>query len=613
MRNLLAPGQLTASAAGSMFREGPRVEDSRAKSRIIRFGDYEADLRSGELLKRGARIRLPGKCFEVLLRLLENPGELVTREDLRARLWPGQIFVDFENNLNTMVARLREALNDSAEKPRFIETLPRRGYRFIAQIAEDSPRVPAPRRIKMAVLPLENLSGDPSQEYFSDGMTEEMITHLAALAPERLGVIARTSAMRYKGTRKSIACIGRELGVDYVVEGSVRRVDDRVRVSAQLIQVGDQTHLWANSFDSGLGDILKVQTEVARAIARHIEVAVSPAGDRWLRRRAAVDPQAYDAYIKGLYHFSHFNPAGLNKAVEYFEFAVGKDPRYAPAYARLAATHALMGFLGYAGASEAMPKAEKAALSALQADDTHPDAHGALAWVHWFYYWNLAEAEREFERAVELAPNDPLHHWFLAVFLGSMREDHQRAIAETELAQELDPLSIHIHSSAGWVFYWARLYDRAIAQSRKALEMDPNCIPAYHPLGLALLAKSSFDEAIAALLEAAHRFGDHASLGYLGLAYGLAGRRAEAREVLAQLERRAASQKVPPNCFAWVHLGLGENQTALDWIEKAYAARLPLVLWLRCAPTMDPLRSEPRYEQLLARLNLLSRISQHGV
>jgi tetratricopeptide (TPR) repeat protein len=194
-----------------------------------------------------------------------------------------------------------------------------------------------------------------------------------------------------------------------------------------------------------------------------------------------------------------------------------------------------------------------------------------------------------------------------------MREDHQRAIAETELAQELDPLSIHIHSSAGWVFYWARHYDRAIAQSRKALDMDPNCIPAYHPLGLALLAKSSFDEAIAALLEAAHRFGDHASLGYLGLAYGLAGRRAEAREVLAQLEQRAASQKVPPNCFAWVHLGLGENQAALDWMERAYAARLPIVLWLRCAPTMDPLRSDPRFEQLLARLNLLPRVSQHGV
>ncbi|MCX6634101.1 MAG: winged helix-turn-helix domain-containing protein [Acidobacteria bacterium] len=589
------------------------METSDTRSGVIRFGEYEADLRSGELSKRGTRIRLPGKPFEVLALLLEHPGELVTREELRARLWPGDVFVDFENNLNTAVARLREALGDSAEKPRFIETLPRRGYRFIGRPPEIPVSVSPPsRRFKLAVLPLENLSGDPAQEYFSDGMTEEMITQLASLAPERLGVIARTSAMRYKGTRKDIARIGRELGVDYVVEGSVRRADDRLRISAQLIQVSDQTHLWANSFDGGLGDILRVQSEVARAITQQIEVTVSPAGERCFRRAPAVDPEAYDAYIKGLYHFSHFNPSGLNKAIEYFELAIRKDPEYAAANAKLATTHALMGFWGYVPASEAMPKAEKAALAALQVNDTHPDAHGALAWVHWFHYWNLAEAEREFERAVELAPNDPLHHWFLSLFLGSMREDHQRAIAEAELALELDPLSALIQSSAGWVFYWARHYDRTIAQSRKALEMDPNCIPAYYTLGLALLAKSSFDEAIAALVEATHRFGDHVSLGYLGLAYGLAGRRAEAREVLAQLERRAASQKVPPYCFVWVYLGLGENQAALDWIEKAYAAHIPITLWLRCAPTLDPLRSEPRFEQLLARLNLLPRAASHG-
>jgi tetratricopeptide (TPR) repeat protein len=283
-----------------------------------------------------------------------------------------------------------------------------------------------------------------------------------------------------------------------------------------------------------------------------------------------------------------------------------------PAYGKLATTHALMGFWGYVPACEAMPKVEKAALVALQADDTHPDAHGALAWVHWFYHWNLAEAEREFERAVELAPNDPLHHWFLSSFLGSMREDHQRAIAEAELAQELDPLSVLIQSSAGWVFYWARHYDRTIAQSRKALEMDPNCIPAYYTLGLALMAKSSFDEAIAALLEAGHRFGDHTSLGYLGLAYGLAGRREEARQVLAQLEQRAASQKVPLVCLAWVCIGLGENQTALDWLETAYAKHNTNILFLRCAPYYDPLRSEPRFEQLLARLPLLPAVLPRG-
>ena len=587
------------------------MESSDARSGVIRFGEYEADLRSGELRKRGTRIKLPGKSFDVLALLLEHPGELVTREELQARLWPADVFVDFENNLNTAVARVREALGDSAEKPRFIETLPRRGYRFIARLPDTPARVLSPAgRSKLAVLPLENLSGDPAQEYFSDGMTEELITQLAGLTPERLAVIARTSAMHYKGTRKDVARIGRELGVDYVVEGSVRRADGRVRISVQLIQVSDQTHLWAQSYDSGLGDILKVQTEVAQAIARQIQITLPSTGG--LRPALAVDPEAYDAYIKGLYHFSHFNPSGLNKAIEYFELAIKKDPRYAAAYAKLATTHALLGFFGWATASQAFPKAEKAALAALQVDDTHPDAHHALADAHFFHHWNLAAAEREYQRAVELAPNDPFQRWGLFMFLGSMREDHAQAVAEAELARELDPLSVLLRSSFGYVLFWSRRYDQAIAESRGALEMDPNCVLAYYVLGLAWLAKCSFEDAIAVFLEATHRFRDSYSLACLGMAYGLAGRQAEAREALAELERRAASQAVSPASFAWVYIGLGDKQSALDWLEKALAQHHPSVLWLRCSPPFDPLRSEPRFEQLLARLNLLPRAASHG-
>jgi TolB-like protein len=572
------------------------VGASDARSAVVRFGEYEADLRSSELRKRGTRIRLPGQSFAVLAFLLEHPGELVTREELRARLWPAQVFVDFENNLNTAVARLREALGDSAEKPRFIETLPRRGYRFVAPLSE------APvRRIKLAVLPFENLSGDSTQEYFSDGMTEEMITQLAGLAPDRLGVIARTSAMHYKGARKDIARIGRELGVDYVVEGSVRRADDRVRISAQLILVSDQTHLWAQSYDGELGDILKLQSEVAEAITRQIEVTVSP------RRVITVVPEAYDAYIKGLHHFGRFNPGDLHRAIGYFELAIEKDPRYAPPHAKLATTHALMGFFGYVPAAEAFPQAERAALAALQRDDTHPDAHHTLADAHFFHHWNLAEAEREYQRAVELAPNDPFQRWGLSMFLGSMREDYRRAVAEAELARELDPLSVLLRSSFGYVLLWSRRHDRAIAESRAALEMDPNCLLAYYVLGLAWLAKGSFEDAIAVFLDATHRFGDTYSLGCLGMAYGLAGRQAEAREALAELERRADSQAVSPATFAWVYIGLGDNQSALDWLEKAVAQHHPSVLWLRCSPPFDPLRSEPRYAELLARLPLLPR------
>lgn len=577
---------------------------------VCRFGRFEFNRQTGELRKAGTEIKIPLQAARVLALLTGRAGDLVTRDEIRREIWGDETFVDFELGLNLCINRIRVALGDNARSPVYIETLSRRGYRFIGRLRKPSP-VPLPsRKIKLAVLPLENLSGDASQEYFSDGMTEEMITQLAGLAPEGLGVIARTSAMRYKGTRKDIGRIGRELGVDYLVEGSVRRADDRVRISAQLIQVSDQAHLWANSFDGGLGDILKVQEEIAHTIARQIEIAVS-ASRRGGLRAAAVVPEAHDAYLKGLYHFSHFSPAGLNKAVEYFETAIEKDPRYASAYAKLATTHAWMGFWGYAPAAVLL-EAEETAQGALRVDPDHADAHGALAVVHWLHHWKLGEAEREFERAVELAPNDPLHHWFLAVFLASMREDHQRALREVEMALELDPLSIHVHSNAGWVLYWAREYDRAIAQSRKALEMDPDCVSAYHPLGLALLAKSSFEEAITVLREASQRFGDPSAFGYLGMAYGLAGRPAEARDVLAELERRAQTQDVPPHCFAWVYLGLGNNQAALDWIERAYTAHTPIVLWLRCCPPVDPLRSEPRYQQLIARLPLLPRASTIG-
>ncbi|MGA2325497.1 MAG: winged helix-turn-helix domain-containing protein [Bryobacteraceae bacterium] len=575
-------------------------------AKTIRFGAYELDLRSGELHKHGVKIKLRDKSFEVLTLLLERPGEVVRREELRARLWPADVFVDFDNNLNTAVTRLREALGDSADKPRFIETLPRRGYRFIAHVsqpARDADRASA-RKARLAVLPFENLSGDPAQEYFSDGMTEEMITQLAALAPERLGVIARTSAMHYKGARKDIAGIGCELDLDYAVEGSVRRAGDRVRISAQLIQVRDQTHLWAKSYDSELRNILQLQGEVAEAIVRQIDVTVSPAGQRSLRRARPVDPEAHDAYIRGLFEYNKFNPSGLDQAVEHFGLAIEKDPQYALAHAKLAIARAFIGFWGYGPPSETFPKAEAAAGRALALDDTISDAHIALGIVHWFYHWKLEACQREFERAVDLSPNDPTAHWALAMFLGSMKEDHRKAVAGVSLAQELDPLSMSIRSTAGWVFYWSRQFDRAIAHCRKTLEMDENSVQAYLVLGLAALAIGSLNEAVAALEESAARFGDLFSLGDLGLAYGLAGEREKACAVIRQLEETARSQQVPSIFLAYAHSGLEDKDQALDYLEKAYAEHYAPILWLRVSPQYDALRGDPRYERLLHRLDL---------
>jgi TolB-like protein len=444
------------------------VPGSEPTSRFIRFGPFEVDLRAGELRKHGIKVKLREQSFQVLALLLEHPFEVVTREESRAQLWRADVFVDFENNLNTAVTRLREALGDSTEKPRYVETLPRRGYRFVAPVSKGGPRPDECRagNVRLTVLPFDNLSGDPAQEYFSDGMTEELITELACLAPGRLGVIARTSAMRYKGSRREVTRIGRELDVDYVVEGSVRRADNRVRISAQLIKVDDQTHLWAKSYDSELRDALQLQRDIAQAIVRQIDVNLALGSVDRMQRAHVLDPEAYDTYLLGLHQFSRASPSSFKRADECFRLAIERDPRFGPAHAKLAMANALSAFFGYAPHSEAFPQAESAARTALELDGSLTEALSALATVHWFHHWNLAECDRLLDHAVGLNPNDPTAHWTMAMFQGSMKEDHRRAAIEASLALLLDPLSIVIRSMTCWLPYWSREYDRAIAQAR---------------------------------------------------------------------------------------------------------------------------------------------------
>jgi TolB-like protein len=580
--------------------------DSDQTRKIVRSGCFEVDLRAGELRKLGVRIKLREKSFDVLALLLEHAGEVVTRDELKNRLWPADVFVDFDNNLNTAVTRLREALGDSAEKPRFVETLPRRGYRWMAPVSKGGPGNEERRggNVRLAVLPFDNPNGDPAQEYFSDGMTEELITELARVAAGRLGVIARTSIMHYKGSRKDGARIGRDLALDYIVEGSVRRADERVRISAQLIRVVDQTHLWAQSYDSELRDALSLQCDVARAIAHQVGVNLAPGGAQRVERPLPVHPGAYDAYLLGLHQFSRASPSGFEKACECFHLAIERDPRFASAYAKLAMAHALSAYFGYAPHSEAFPMAESAARRALQLDGTLTEAHSALATVHWFYYWNLAACERELECAVALNPNDPTAHWTLAMFLGSMKEDHQRAEAEAGLALSLDPLSIAIRSMICWLPYWAREYDRAIAQARATLELDENALQAFYVMGTAARAKGEFDDAIAVLERSAAKFGDPFSLAYLGMTYGCAGEQERARAVLLRLEQSCAPHPVPPVFRAFVHAGSGEKGLALDQIDQAFGQHDALVLWLRVSPDWDTLRGEPRFQHFLNRLDL---------
>src|SRR5437667_2539626 len=438
---------------GHQFGE-PSMEAAHPVQSTVRFGVFEVNLRAGELRKQGARIKLQEQPFHVLQMLLEQPGEIVTREELQKRIWPADTFVDFDQGLNNAIKRLREALRDSAETPRFIETIPRRGYRFIGMTGSSTP---GPIRA-LAVLRLENLSRDPQREYFAEGLTEALITTLAKIG--ELRVVSRTSAMQYKGVHKSLREIARELDVDAIVEGTVLRSGHRVRITAQLIDASKETHLWAESYERGLRDVLTLQAEVAQAIAREVQVKLTPEERAHLAQVRRVDPEAYEAYLKGRYHWNRHSAEGFGKAVQYFQEAIAKDPTYAAAYTGLADCFSILGMWGLVPPDEGCGKAKVLALQSLELDPSLAEAHVSLAWATMFYDYDFVAAEREFERSFELNPRNATAHHFFGFYLGLMGR-YEEGYTELKRAIRLDPHSGVIHCSLGFVYSTARRYDQA--------------------------------------------------------------------------------------------------------------------------------------------------------
>ncbi len=579
--------------------------------RLIRFGVFELDLRSGELQKQGRKIRLEGQPVQILVCLLEKPGELVTREELHRKLWPADTFVNFEHGLNTAVKRLRQALNDSADSPRFVETLPRRGYRFIAPIqavaaggdasavnvaaavaevpttrdlpeAKDDDQVDLsgktvvfihrrwPRAWKrsgafllvvlgicvvwiawtlrqpshppvvirsLAVLPLENLSGDASQDYFSDGMTDELITELGQIS--ELRVISRTSVMTYKGAHKSLPQIARDLNVDSVVEGTVLRSGNKVRITAQLILAAADKHLWAQSYEGPLGDTLALQKQVARSIAEQIRIELTPHEQAVLKNVKRVNPDAYEAYLKGRYFWNKRTEDGLKKASDYFNQAIEKDPNYAQAYAGLADSYALLGDWEYGvlAPKEAYPRAKAAATKALELDSNLGEAHISLAFCLDGFDWDWESAGREFRRGVELSPGYATGHQWYAWHLAALGRNDE-AIAELKKAESLDPLSLIIGADLAEELLIAHRYDEAIKQSRKTMAMDPFFAVAHYELGQAFVQKQMYKEAIAELQKAIElSAGSTTYTSNLAYAYAVSGMRNEAAKILNDLMR----------------------------------------------------------------------------
>jgi len=461
---------------------------------------------------------------------------------------------------------------------------------------------PATKRTILAVLPFENLSGDPEQEYFSDGLTEEMITQLGRVSPRQLGVIARTSAMQYKNSSKRIDEIGRELGAQYVLEGSVRRATDRVRITVQLVEAQSQTQLWSHTYDRELRDVFFVQGDVARAIAQEIQLRVGPEEESRLTIQA-VHPEAYEHYLKGRFHWNKRTEEDLNKAVEHFEQAVEREPNYARAYAGLADSYIVLGY--YWGTPRQLyPKAKAAATRALLLDGSLGEAHASYAQVLFRNDWDWAAAETAYKRAIELSPNYATAHQWYALFLAETGRA-QEAVYESQRAQELDPLSLIINTTVGWSFYLARDYDRAIEQYRKTLDLNPNWAPGHCFLGNSYLAQGRYVEAIPELEKAVELAGrPDGYVAYLGFAFGVSGQKEQALQLLVELKHRAKTTYVAPSNIARVHVGLDEHDQALGFFEQAYEVHDDGLLALKWDPSYDQLRANPRAQALLRRIYL---------
>ena len=644
------------------------MEEFSSSARSVRFGVFEVDLRAGDLKRKGIRTKLQGQPFLLLITLLKRRGEVVTREELRRTLWPEDTFVDFDHSLGSAINKLREALGDSATHPRFIETVPRRGYRFIAPLEavgeteiapEVSEPIPDPEPLSstslpnvensarpghaaarrpwpsvwtvfagaivllaagltffviprsrppalirsLAVLPLENLSGDPAQDSFSDGMTDALITELGQLGDLR--VISRTSAMTYKGTHKSLPQIARDLKVDALVEGAVLRSGSQVRITAQLVLADADKQLWAKSYEGELRDTLTLQSQVARAIAEEIRTQLTPHEQAVLKNANRVNPEAYEAYLKGRYFWNKRTADGLSKAIDFFDQAVKRKPDYALAYAGLADSYALAGDWKYGllAPREAYPKAKAAATEAIALDGTLGEAHISLAFCLDNFEWNWESAGKEFTRGIEFSPNYPIGHEWYGWHLASLGR-HGEAVAEVEKAASLDPLSPSIGADLAEELLVAHRLDEAVEQIRKTMILDPFFAPAHYVLGQTLVQKHSYNEAIAELQKAIELSpGSSAFTANLAYAYAVSGMRDQAERILNDLKNRSpqASSNAPE--VAMVYVGLGEKDSAMAWLEKAYAERFSP--WVLMRPCFNPMRSDPRFQDLLHRIGLI--------
>lgn len=648
------PVEVNDASQSAFVEAGMATHPSQAPksgASMVRFGPYALDLNLVELRKSGRPIRLPPQASKVLALVASRPGELVTRAEIQQEIWGNGAFVDFEQGLNCCIKQVRDALGDHAEKPVYLETVPRRGYRFIARVQPpqpavgvvESPRESLRRRLRkltllglgviavvvagtiahtrfwnvqkepvnavvLAVLPFEDLSPVSSEDYFADGMTDALIADLAQIGAIR--VISRTSVMHYKGIRMPLQQIARALKADVIVEGAVVRQGGRVRVTAQLIDAETDQHLWSQKYENDIRDILSLQRELARAIAAEIKVQLAPQEQARLASVPAVNPEAHEAYLRGRYYWNKRNEEAIENAIRFFLEATHKEPQFALAYAGLADSYAVMAYWeeGKVSPREALGKAKTAATRALELDPNLAEAHTSLAVAKMEYDWDWEGAEREFRRAIELNPSYATgRHWYSS-YLAAMGR-HNEAMEQSRRAQELDPFSLIINTSIGHRYYLSRKYDQAIEQYRRTLELDPNFAVAHFNLGLAHEGKGAFSEAIAEMQKALALSGGSARMqAGLGHVYGIAGRKSDAKRILDELKQRSKHTRISAYAIALVCVGLREKGKGKDetfeWLEKAYGERSSSLPYLNVDPRFDDLRQDPRFQNLVTRIGL---------
>jgi len=633
------------------------------QSELWCFGSFELDSSRYELRRNGRPVRIERIPMELLILLVSRDGQLVDRKEIVDRLWGPGVYLDSEQGINTAIRKLRQILVDDPERPKFIQTVVGKGYRFVGEIScpQEAPTEPASRvtssvaiqspeiqmptaqtpatgaqvrrplmgsiailagalvlagtgfwvysrsghhPVSIALLPFENLTGNSDQEYFADGMTEEAISLLGNLSPSQLRVVARTSVMQYKGTRKPVSQIGKELGVDLVVEGSLREEHGRVRITAQLIRVHDQMHVWAHTYDGELSSILTMQTNMASAIAEDLQLRLTPELKERFERRFQIDPEAYSDYLKGRYFWNLRDEASLDKASQYFEQAIARAPDYAAAYSGLADTESLLAYGNYRAPTDAFSKAKMAAEKAMQLDSSAAEPHASSGYIKLYYDWDFEGAERELRRALELNPNYTTAHDWLGYVL-TARTRFQAANAEFRQAMSLDPLSVPVRTDAAFELHYGGDQADAIRELRAALELNPHFALAHFWLGRVYGSVGQCENALRELDASEAALRDWQPLmAARGHFLGKCGHRAQAQAILTRFTQLSNTRYVTSYGVALVHAGLDQNEEALDALERAFQERSHWLVWLKLDPRFSTIRNHPRFRNLLSRIGL---------